>query len=71
MSGGVAYVYDPERRFASLCNVDVAQDLFPVEDGQVRMGGCGGGGELMIGRGGGGELMLRCQRSCLGLGRAG
>ncbi len=38
MSGGVAYVYDPERRFAPLCNVDVAQDLFPVESGQVRLG---------------------------------
>ncbi|KAI7845826.1 hypothetical protein COHA_000736 [Chlorella ohadii] len=37
MSGGVAYVYDPERRFAPLCNVDVAQDLFPVESGQDLM----------------------------------
>lgn len=35
MSGGVAYVYDPERCFAPLCNVDVAQDLFPAENGQV------------------------------------
>ncbi|KAL4421584.1 hypothetical protein ABPG75_010875, partial [Micractinium tetrahymenae] len=34
MSGGAAFVYDPEHRFAPLCNVDVAQDLFPVEDGQ-------------------------------------
>lgn len=38
MSGGVAFVYDPERRFAPLCNVDVAQDLFPVESGQVWQG---------------------------------
>ena len=35
MSGGLAFVYDPDRRFAPLCNVDVAQDLFPVEDGEV------------------------------------
>ena len=35
MSGGVAFVFDPDHRFAPLCNVDVAQDLFPIEDGQV------------------------------------
>ncbi len=35
MSGGAAFVYDPDHRFAPLCNVDVAQDLFPVEDGQA------------------------------------
>ena len=35
MSGGLAFVYDPDRKFAPLCNVDVAQDLFPVEDGEV------------------------------------
>lgn len=35
MSGGIAYVYDPHHTFASLCNVDVASDLFPLEDGKV------------------------------------
>ena len=35
MSGGVAFVYDADHRFAPLCNVDVATDLFPVEDGKV------------------------------------
>ena len=47
MSGGIAYVYDPDRRLASLCNVDVAQDLFPVEDDTVRrvlLGCCWGEG---------------------------
>ncbi|KAL4855140.1 Glutamate synthase [NADH] [Chlorella vulgaris] len=34
MSGGIAYVYDPHHTFASLCNVDVASDLFPLEDGK-------------------------------------
>lgn len=33
----MAYVYDPERCFAPLCNVDVAQDLFPAENGQDLM----------------------------------
>lgn len=28
-------MYDPDRRLAALCNVDVAQDLFAVEDGKV------------------------------------
>ena len=32
----MAYVYDPERRLPPLCNVDVAGDLFAVEDGKVR-----------------------------------
>lgn len=42
MSGGVAYVYDPERLLPPLCNVDVTGDLFPVEDGKVggRAGAC-------------------------------
>jgi hypothetical protein len=31
MSGGVAYVYDPSDKLRALCNVDVANDLFPVE----------------------------------------
>ncbi|KAG2492850.1 hypothetical protein HYH03_009004 [Edaphochlamys debaryana] len=31
MSGGIAYVYDPNDKFKSLCNVDVANDLLPVE----------------------------------------
>lgn len=35
MSGGLAFVYDPDSRLAPLCNVDVAGDLFPVEDSQV------------------------------------
>lgn len=34
MSGGFAFVYDPNGRLASLCNVDVASDLFPLEEGK-------------------------------------
>jgi glutamate synthase (NADPH/NADH) large chain len=36
MSGGIAYVYDPQRRFASLCNpagVDLEAVLFDDGDG--------------------------------------
>ena len=32
MSGGLAYVYDPHGKLPALCNVDVASDLFPVEE---------------------------------------
>jgi glutamate synthase domain-containing protein 3 len=32
MSGGIAYVYDKQGTFKSLCNQDVAGDLLPVED---------------------------------------
>jgi glutamate synthase domain-containing protein 3 len=38
MSGGLAFVRDPDQKLASLSNVDVASDLFPVEDAEV----CGG-----------------------------
>ncbi|GIL79137.1 hypothetical protein Vretimale_16677 [Volvox reticuliferus] len=31
MSGGIAYVYDPNDKFKALCNVDVVNDLLPVE----------------------------------------
>ena len=31
MSGGFAFVYDPTSRLAPLCNIDVAEDLFPLE----------------------------------------
>eukprot|EP00798_Chlamydomonas_sp_ICE-L_P026060 gene26060-11762_t len=31
MSGGVAYIYDPDSKFKALCNVDVKDDLFAVE----------------------------------------
>jgi glutamate synthase (NADH) len=31
MSGGVAYVYDPNNKLQQLANADVASDLFPVE----------------------------------------
>eukprot|EP00198_Chlamydomonas_reinhardtii_P003746 XP_001693082.1 glutamate synthase, NADH-dependent [Chlamydomonas reinhardtii] len=34
MSGGIAYVYDPNDKFKSLCNVDVANDLLPVESAE-------------------------------------
>ncbi|CAL8462475.1 g2008 [Coccomyxa elongata] len=34
MSGGLAFVYDPERRLPSLCNEDVAGDLFPLDDAE-------------------------------------
>ncbi|KAF5841354.1 hypothetical protein DUNSADRAFT_13222 [Dunaliella salina] len=37
MSGGVAYVYDPKKKFKLLCNKDVAEALLPVEaDTNVR-----------------------------------
>ena len=32
MSGGLAFVYDPDVKLGKLCNVDVSGDLFPVED---------------------------------------
>jgi hypothetical protein len=31
MSGGIAYVYDPDRQLEGLSNVDVKGDLLPVE----------------------------------------
>lgn len=31
MSGGIAYVYDPDHQLKSKCNVDVVNDLLPVE----------------------------------------
>eukprot|EP00878_Enallax_costatus_P000131 GHUV01000172.1.p1 GENE.GHUV01000172.1~~GHUV01000172.1.p1 ORF type:complete len:2326 (+),score=665.07 GHUV01000172.1:565-6978(+) len=31
MSGGIAYVYDPDHKLEALCNVDVKGDLMPVE----------------------------------------
>lgn len=34
MSGGLAYVYDPNQTFQSLCNPDVAADLGPVDQAQ-------------------------------------
>lgn len=32
MSGGLAFVYDPDARLAPLCNPDVASDLMPMDD---------------------------------------
>jgi glutamate synthase (NADH) len=32
MSGGLAYVYDPESKLQPLCNPDVASDLLPLDD---------------------------------------
>ena len=38
MSGGLAFVYDPEKSLAPLCNVDIASDLHPVvEDEDATM----------------------------------
>jgi glutamate synthase (NADPH/NADH) len=31
MSGGLAYVYDPDKQLAGLSNADVKGDLMPVE----------------------------------------
>lgn len=31
MSGGLAFVYDPESKLPGLCNADVAGDLLPLE----------------------------------------
>lgn len=46
MSGGIAYVYDPDRQLEGLSNVDVKGDLLPVE---VRPAVVfwGGGGETV------------------------
>ena len=39
MSGGLAFVYDPGHQFQALCNADVKNDIFPLEDqSQVRGG---------------------------------
>ena len=35
MSGGLAYIYDPERRMPDMCNEDVAGDLLPLADVEV------------------------------------
>ena len=35
MSGGLAYVYDPDRRLPDLCNEDVAGDLLPITNVEV------------------------------------
>ena len=35
MSGGLAFVHDPERRLGPLCNEDVAGDLSALEDEEV------------------------------------
>jgi glutamate synthase (NADPH/NADH) len=35
MSGGLAFVYDPERRLPSLCNEDVAGDIMPLDSAEV------------------------------------
>jgi glutamate synthase (NADPH/NADH) len=32
MSGGLAFIYDPDGDFRSLCNVDIASDLYPVAE---------------------------------------
>lgn len=32
MSGGLAFVYDPSDSMYSLCNVDIAQDLYPITE---------------------------------------
>ena len=37
MSGGLAFVYDPEQRLASLANEDVAGDLSGLETEEVRL----------------------------------
>jgi len=34
MSGGIAYIYDPEGDVKSLCNSDVSSDLLPVESAE-------------------------------------
>ena len=36
MSGGLAYVYDPEKRMPDMCNEDVVWDLLPLADVEVR-----------------------------------
>ena len=35
MSGGLAFVYDPEKRLKDLCNEDVAGDLFQITEMEV------------------------------------
>jgi glutamate synthase domain-containing protein 3 len=36
MSGGLAFVYDPDARLGPLCNEDVAGDLSPLQGEEVR-----------------------------------
>ena len=35
MSGGLAFVYDPEKRLKDLCNEDVAGDLLQITEMEV------------------------------------
>lgn len=42
MSGGLAFVYDPEHRLPSMCNADVAGDLSALAPGEVRALDCAG-----------------------------
>ena len=37
MSGGLAFVYDPDHRLPSMCNADVAGDLSPLAVGEVSL----------------------------------
>ena len=39
MSGGLAFVYDPDARLGPLCNEDVAGDLSPLQSEEVRLPG--------------------------------
>ena len=42
MSGGIAYVYDPDKQLAGLCNVDVKGDLLQVEVSEKHLREFGG-----------------------------
>lgn len=37
MSGGFAYVYDPDSRLPGMCNEDVEDDLEPLKDDKVSL----------------------------------
>lgn len=40
MSGGLAYVYDPDRTLARMANKDIDGDLFEREQWDAEVGGC-------------------------------
>ena len=42
MSGGIAYVYVPDKQLAGLCNVDVKGDLLAVEVSEKHLREFGG-----------------------------
>lgn len=57
MSGGLAFIYDPQGRLPSRVNGDVKGDLLPLEDVHVSALGSGGVGVL-------GAVLPQRRRAC-------